>query len=309
MASILDRYMQKHGRDLNEVALIELKKCDPGAVVRILSRLADSQVLAPFAYVVKAARGALTGDDGCSPEYDFRLARKRLVDEKVIDERRAASLKDDARGRKAFVDWLRKPTENVTWAAGKRTSAPHHGKIPAWNQAEGPQPTQLSLPNASQTQPSPKKIRAWKDRLTRPSLSSKPSASPSSKCAYVCVLWSPQDEAALLGCVVDAFVLGFSLKRLGSGRHDRVLLATEDVLCKPFAAALRLFWKVRRVEHVPVGKHLTQGADARFNKVFTKLRAWQLEEYHRVVLLDADLLVKVNIDELFQLEPPQAIAC
>ena len=37
----------------------------------------------------------------------------------------------------------------------------------------------------------------------------------------------------------------------------------------------------------------------RFDKVFTKLRAWELVEFDKVVLLDADMVVLKTIDELF----------
>lgn len=43
-------------------------------------------------------------------------------------------------------------------------------------------------------------------------------------------------------------------------------------------------------------------ASAQFGEVWTKLRAWQLTEYERVVFLDADMLVLQNMDELFTLD-------
>jgi lipopolysaccharide biosynthesis glycosyltransferase len=43
-------------------------------------------------------------------------------------------------------------------------------------------------------------------------------------------------------------------------------------------------------------------ANARFAEVWTKLAAWRLTEYERVVVLDADMLVVQNMDELFSLE-------
>ena len=43
-------------------------------------------------------------------------------------------------------------------------------------------------------------------------------------------------------------------------------------------------------------------ANARFAEVWTKLAAWRLTEFERVVFLDADMLVTQNMDELFALE-------
>jgi glycogenin len=38
----------------------------------------------------------------------------------------------------------------------------------------------------------------------------------------------------------------------------------------------------------------------RFDKVFTKLRAWELDGFDKVVLLDADMVVLQNLDDLFE---------
>lgn len=42
-------------------------------------------------------------------------------------------------------------------------------------------------------------------------------------------------------------------------------------------------------------------AAARFADVWSKLRAWDLVEFERVVLVDSDMLVRRNMDELFDL--------
>lgn len=46
----------------------------------------------------------------------------------------------------------------------------------------------------------------------------------------------------------------------------------------------------------------TYKADARFNDTWTKLVAFSLVEYERVVLLDSDMVVLRNMDELMDLE-------
>jgi len=49
-----------------------------------------------------------------------------------------------------------------------------------------------------------------------------------------------------------------------------------------------------------------QKCKSKFERAFTKLRAWELEEFPKVVLLDTDLLVRRNVDELFDLPTPTA---
>jgi alpha-N-acetylglucosamine transferase len=42
-------------------------------------------------------------------------------------------------------------------------------------------------------------------------------------------------------------------------------------------------------------------AYARFGDVWTKLRAFELAEYERVIMVDSDMLVRRNMDELMTL--------
>ncbi|KAJ3890285.1 nucleotide-diphospho-sugar transferase [Lentinula edodes] len=48
-------------------------------------------------------------------------------------------------------------------------------------------------------------------------------------------------------------------------------------------------------------RHTVADHDARFKDTWTKLRAFGLEGFERVVLLDADMLIKRNMDELLQM--------
>jgi hypothetical protein len=93
--------------------------------------------------------------------------------------------------------------------------------------------------------------------------------------------------------------LGRSLRATGA-RETRVVMVTRDV---PEAARLRLAdqgWTLREIEPVknptPAGEQLFP----RFESVFTKLRAWELLDFDKVVLLDADMVVRGPIDELFE---------
>ncbi|SNX85220.1 related to galactinol synthase [Melanopsichium pennsylvanicum] len=56
---------------------------------------------------------------------------------------------------------------------------------------------------------------------------------------------------------------------------------------------------IRDIEPIYPASVATGLAYARFNEVWTKLRAFELIEYQRVALVDSDMLVRNNMDELF----------
>jgi lipopolysaccharide biosynthesis glycosyltransferase len=93
-------------------------------------------------------------------------------------------------------------------------------------------------------------------------------------------------------------VLGQSLVASGS-QDTRLVMLTPDV-SEPARERLRtLGWELREIEPIanPTPDTLLF---KRFANVFTKLRAWELVDYDRVVLLDADTLVLQNVDDLFE---------
>jgi glycogenin glucosyltransferase len=93
--------------------------------------------------------------------------------------------------------------------------------------------------------------------------------------------------------------LGRSLVATGT-TEPMVLMVTADV---PRAARERLAsqgWILRDIEPVKNPTPAHQQLFPRFDKVFTKLRAWELDEFDKVVLLDADMVVLQPIDELFE---------
>ncbi|KAF4755618.1 putative serine/threonine protein phosphatase, partial [Perkinsus olseni] len=107
---------------------------------------------------------------------------------------------------------------------------------------------------------------------------------------------------------VGAMVLGWSLKHRGRTQHDMVLLHTADVPVE-FLDSLRRVWDCREVEYIQnVSTRLFLNfKGSRFKDVFTKLRVLELTEYSKVCLLDSDMLVRDNIDEIFDLQPPAAL--
>ena len=89
-------------------------------------------------------------------------------------------------------------------------------------------------------------------------------------------------------------VLGQSLKDSGTTR-DMVALCLPDVPKYQRDILRKDGWIVRSLDLLPttcVGDHV-------YSRHFSKVQAWLLTEYRRVVLIDSDAIVLRNIDELF----------
>jgi alpha-N-acetylglucosamine transferase len=98
--------------------------------------------------------------------------------------------------------------------------------------------------------------------------------------------------------VPGAEVLGRSLARTGS-TVPRIAMVTSDVDASARDALRGGGWELRDVE--PIANPSPESElFPRFDRVFTKLRAWELTDLDRVVVLDADTLVLRPIDELFE---------
>lgn len=55
----------------------------------------------------------------------------------------------------------------------------------------------------------------------------------------------------------------------------------------------------------PNGGNYLDPYDRRFEDTWTKLRGFELDEYDRIVLLDCDMVIKKNMDDLFEMELPK----
>lgn len=110
------------------------------------------------------------------------------------------------------------------------------------------------------------------------------------KRAYVTLLCN--GDAYLPG--VEA--LGESLKATGT-KVPMVLMVSADIDADTRAQLQKQGWALREV--APLHRTGATPLFPRFDEVFAKLRAWQLTEYDKVVLLDADTIVLQNIDDLF----------
>jgi len=119
--------------------------------------------------------------------------------------------------------------------------------------------------------------------------------------AYATLLYGGKAEYFL-----GALVIGHSLKASGSSL-DRVLMHTEDVPT-PFLEVLANLWTLRRVQYVEGSRRLYKKYNtSRFKAVFTKLQALSCVDYEKVLMLDLDMLVRSNIDCLFELSTPAAM--
>jgi glycogenin glucosyltransferase len=97
--------------------------------------------------------------------------------------------------------------------------------------------------------------------------------------------------------VPGAEVLGRSLINTDTD-VPRLVLTTSDVSEGARRRLTRQGWEIRDVERIPSPDGQAR-MFSRFAHTFTKLRAWELSDYDRVVILDSDTAVVRNVDELF----------
>ncbi|KIY70515.1 glycosyltransferase family 8 protein [Cylindrobasidium torrendii FP15055 ss-10] len=98
-------------------------------------------------------------------------------------------------------------------------------------------------------------------------------------------------------------VVDHSLKAVGS-KYPLVAMATETL-----EDDARRVLRCRGIRVINIGSirpgsrcEAFDKADGRFADTWTKLRTFELEEYERVVMLDADMVVRRNMDELMEME-------
>lgn len=92
--------------------------------------------------------------------------------------------------------------------------------------------------------------------------------------------------------------LGSSIKATGT-HHPMVLMVTPDVSDHARAALAHEGWTLRPIEPIANPNPATMHMLPRFGAAYTKLRAWELTEYDKLVFLDGDTIVVKNIDDLF----------
>lgn len=100
------------------------------------------------------------------------------------------------------------------------------------------------------------------------------------------------------GYVPGVEALGRSLDRSGTAQR-KVLVVTPDV---PEHARKQLEaegWQLRESPPIQNSRPDEDMFFSRFRNTFTKLNAWSLTEFDKIVVLDADTIVIKNIDDLF----------
>jgi len=107
---------------------------------------------------------------------------------------------------------------------------------------------------------------------------------------------------------LDAMVLGYSLKKSGT-KYPYILLYTEDVDARLLPSLRYVGWTLRLTSYIDACDALLKHhhKSGRFAHVFTKLRALELVEFHKVLVLDTDLVIRRCIDDLFELRSPAAM--
>lgn len=105
-------------------------------------------------------------------------------------------------------------------------------------------------------------------------------------------------------CGGDAYVPG--IEALGRSLVEtqtsapRVVMVTPEVPTEATSKLAAQGWEIREVAPIPNPHRDDELLFRRFGASFTKLRAFDLCEYERIVFLDADTIVLRNIDDLFQ---------
>ncbi|XP_051114248.1 putative UDP-glucuronate:xylan alpha-glucuronosyltransferase 5 [Andrographis paniculata] len=114
--------------------------------------------------------------------------------------------------------------------------------------------------------------------------------------AYVSVLHSSESY------VCGAIVLAQSIIQSNSTK-DLILLADDHISPAAIDGLKSAGWKVRRIERIQ-SPHAKQGSYNEWN--YSKLRIWQLTDYHKLIFIDSDLIAAGNLDGLFNYPPLSA---
>ena len=108
-----------------------------------------------------------------------------------------------------------------------------------------------------------------------------------------------------------ALVAGYSLRRMKT-RHQIVCMVTPDIDETTKHQLIQVYDEVVVVPYIEHAtrpfKTLTQNEMYKgwIDRSFTKWNCLSLVKYRRVMLVDADIVFLVNVDELFDLKPPAA---
>ncbi|EDO40833.1 predicted protein [Nematostella vectensis] len=135
--------------------------------------------------------------------------------------------------------------------------------------------------------------------------SRKPRAYPASRYAWVTLVMCGDGYAA------GALAVAHSLRRVET-RHDLVYMVTPDVTHSTYRHLCVVYDHVIEVQYIqhPCRRLKSEKQQRMYNdwieSSFTKWNCLKLD-YERVLFIDADMIVKENSDDLFELQPPASI--
>ena len=111
--------------------------------------------------------------------------------------------------------------------------------------------------------------------------------------------------------MIDVMVLGNSLKETGL-KASRLLCINEDTAELSIAMLMKAFWNFVPVTHLELPEHLHATAQRRLQGVYSKLQTIKIfdvrpNRMRRFLLMDADMLVRFNIDDAFAHNVPAGV--
>eukprot|EP00928_Gymnodinium_smaydae_P029187 TRINITY_DN22053_c0_g1_i1.p1 TRINITY_DN22053_c0_g1~~TRINITY_DN22053_c0_g1_i1.p1 ORF type:complete len:574 (-),score=55.50 TRINITY_DN22053_c0_g1_i1:233-1924(-) len=125
--------------------------------------------------------------------------------------------------------------------------------------------------------------------------------------AYATLLYGSAADYFIGALVLGATLAKPVLEPEKGPSYRRVLLHTDDVPSE-YLQALSHYWELRLVVYLTGAKAMYYDYESsRFKEVFTKLQALNQVEFGKLLMLDNDLIIRRNIDELFDLEAPAAL--
>lgn len=177
--------------------------------------------------------------------------------------------------------------ENIDPLRSERSRATSYG-----NQASAPSRAVLKEASIGLNTRSPLlQTSRWREKVIDRS-----GTEPIKRFAYVSLFF---------GNCPDVFVglmcVGWALTIWHKTKHELTLMHARDVPHR-YLAALSLFWKLLPVAELSFDHLVTEGAKPRLKRLFMKLRVFELIQYSKVFFLDADILIRAPLDDVFDLE-------
>ena len=114
-----------------------------------------------------------------------------------------------------------------------------------------------------------------------------------------------------LPTVLDAMVLGNSLHEHGV-KAKKFLCINDDTQKYNISNLMRAFWQFVPVQHVALPRHLRGSEQSRLQGVWSKLQTVDIFssdtlKQQRLLLMDADMLVRANLDDVFSYDVPAGV--